>query len=102
LVVSEPVELPAIEIPYGANGWETSATSNANFAKETETIRRLVLKIGDKRYTADPDANGKFTFKDVTVRGTSDVELLISLGSKENDLNNQTITFNKMLGKVLM
>lgn len=81
LVVTEPVELPKIEIPYGgANGWSTTDTTHG-----TGTVRRLVLKVGDKRYSADPDTHGKITFSDVVVRGTSDVELLISLASNAEE-----------------
>ena len=106
LVVTEPVELPAIEIKYDTDWTTTAGPDDVNFTVATDTIRRLVLKIGDKRYTADPDTTDghvwSFSFKDVTVRETSDVELLISIWSKEGKLNNQTITFKTNLGKALM
>lgn len=82
LVVTEPVELPKIVFNYVAGtslgtstGWAT------NDALTGKTLRRLVLKVGDKRYSADPDAAGKVVFSDVVVRETSDVELLVSLAS---------------------
>ncbi len=81
LVVTEPVELPKIEIPYDA-GAGTWTTTDAEVAK---VLRRLVLKVGDKRYSADPDADGKVVFSDVIVRETSDVELLVSVSSKATE-----------------
>ena len=90
LVVTEPVELPKIEIPfnatYGTNpSTDWSTNNNSATVADKEVIRRVVLKIGDKRYSADPDTNGKITFSDVVVRETSDVELLISLNSKVSE-----------------
>ena len=111
ITVTEPIELPTITIPYSAannpnNGWYTNATAAAGidqFDQQTETIKRLVLKIGDKRYTADPDTNvnskGNFVFSDVVVRETSDIELLISIGSKVAD--GSTIEF-KTFSNALM
>ncbi len=82
LVVTEPVELPKIVFNYVAGtslgtstGWATNDALTGN------ALRRLVLKVGDKRYSADPDNAGKVVFSDVVVRETSDVELLISLAS---------------------
>lgn len=95
LVVTEPVELPKIEIPYNvANGWSTTDAAHGK-----NTVRRLVLKVGDKRYSADPDTNGKITFSDVVVRETSDVELLISLAS--NVTEDKDVTFPN-LSNVIM
>jgi hypothetical protein len=54
LVVTEPVELPAIEINYDTD-WTTTAQDGDNFTAATDTIRKLVLKVGDKRFTADMD-----------------------------------------------
>ena len=90
LVVTEPVELPKIEIPFNATygtspSTEWSTNNNSATVADKEVIRRVVLKIGDKRYSADPDTNGKITFSDVVVRETSDVELLISLNSKVSE-----------------
>jgi len=77
LVVTEPVELPDITLDIAAAN--TSATI-LNSWDRVAAVKRLVLKVGDKRYSADV-ANGKVVFSDVVVRETSDVELLISLNS---------------------
>ena len=97
LNVTEPVELPDLVIPYGTNWWQyavggvnSTLTASSSPVTLTTAIKRLVLKVGDKRYTADPANDGSFTFSDVVVRETSDVELLISLGSKVE--NGATIT----------
>ena len=75
LVVTEPVELPDITLDIAAKN-----SAAANSGDRVAAVKRLVLKVGDKRYSADV-ANGKVVFSDVVVRETADVELLISLNS---------------------
>ena len=72
IVVSEPVELPTLTLDIsGAN----------NSAAAADAVKRVVLRVGDKRYTSDL-ANGKATFTDVVVRDSADVELLVTLSTK--------------------
>ena len=79
IVVSEAVELPKIEIPFGgANGWTTTDP------RGQDTIKRLVLEVGGTRYTAD-NTNGKFVFENVSLRNTADVKLYVSLDSKTTE-----------------
>ena len=73
IVVSEPVELPTLTLDIS---W-------ANNATVAEAVKRVVLRVGDKRYTSDVSA-GKATFSDVVVRESADVELLVTLSTKVN------------------
>ena len=93
LTVTEPIELPKITIPYGANGWSSTD------ALTWQSIKRLTLKVGDKRYTADPKADGSIVFEDVTVRSTSDIELLVSLAS--NVTTDSKLTFPALSNKLM-
>ena len=83
LNVTESVELPEIIFDL-KNTTNNVAAKDANWndltTKVYELVKRLVLKIGDKRYTADVE-NGVAKFTDVSVRSSADVELLISLNS---------------------
>jgi hypothetical protein len=94
IVVSEAVELPKIEIPFGGtNGWAT----NDPIGKDT--IKRLVLEVGGTRYTAD-NTNGKFVFENVSLRNTADVKLYVSLDSRTTEGNE--ITLPGVFGSSLM
>ena len=93
LTVTEPIELPNIVIPYSSTWWKTDD------ALGSWAIKRLTLKIGDKRYTADPAKDGSITFEDVTVRSTSDIELLVSLNSKVT--TNKKIEFPAFSNKLM-
>ena len=87
--ISEPVDLPTMVFTYGTDYTATTALTNG-----WEAVKRLVLVIGDKRYTADPDANGTITFSDISIKNSANVELLLNLSSKVKE--NESITFNNI------
>ena len=87
--VAEPIDLPTMVMRYGTDYTATTALTN-----KWEAVKRLTLVIGDKRYSADPAADGSITFSDISIKNSADVELLLNLSSsvKEGD----SITFTNI------